>query len=105
MPPDAKIPSNSEIDQALKEFELKSQAEEIKKSPEVLKNSEMPKMVRLVIKWSGGSINEKQANYVLFGFVVIAIGISLFLFFGGGNKPPQPSAAVLERIKQMPLNR
>ncbi len=45
-----------------------------------------PKIVRLVIKYSGGLIkDENQANYVLIGFVVLAIIISLFLFFGGGS--------------------
>src|SRR3989338_3274200 len=45
-----------------------------------------PKIVELVIKYSGGAIkDEKQANYVLIGFVVIAIIVSLFLFFGGGS--------------------
>ena len=44
-----------------------------------------PKIVRLVMKYSGGAIkNETQAYYVLFGFVVVAIGVSLFLFFRGG---------------------
>ncbi|MDO8676646.1 MAG: hypothetical protein Q7K16_03285 [Candidatus Azambacteria bacterium] len=45
-----------------------------------------PKIVRLVIKYSGGLIkDENQANYVLIGFVVLAIVVSLFLFFGGGS--------------------
>jgi len=44
------------------------------------------KMVGWVIKYSGGYIkNKNQANYVLMGFVVLAIAISLFLFFGGGE--------------------
>ena len=46
---------------------------------------ETPKIVQLVIKWSGGTITERQAEYVLFGFVVLAIVISLFLFFSGGG--------------------
>jgi hypothetical protein len=46
-----------------------------------------PKMVKLVIKISGGAIKEqKQAEYILLGFVVVAIGISLFLVFGKGSK-------------------
>lgn len=37
-----------------------------------------------MIKYSGGLVkDEKQANYVLLGFVALAIIISLFLFFGG----------------------
>ena len=42
-----------------------------------------PKIVKLVMKYSGGAIKEeKQAYWVLFGFVVMAIIVSLFLFFG-----------------------
>ncbi|MGB2580107.1 MAG: hypothetical protein WBC83_00225 [Minisyncoccia bacterium] len=51
-------------------------------------------LVRLVIKYSGGFIKDKkQANYVLLGFAVLAIIISLLLFSGvnikkGPNIPP-----------------
>ena len=46
-----------------------------------------PKIIRLVIKYSGGLVkDEKQANYVLLGFVALAIIISLFLIFGIGRK-------------------
>ncbi len=46
-----------------------------------------PKIVQWVITYSGGAIkDERQANYVLLGFVVLAIIISLFLFFGGGSE-------------------
>ena len=48
-----------------------------------------PKMVRWTIEHSGGLIrNEKQANYVLLGFVALAFIISLFLNFGGGQELP-----------------
>ena len=51
---------------------------------------ETPKMIQWVIKYSGGLIKtEKQANYVLIGFVVVAIIISLFLVFGGGKSATQ----------------
>ncbi len=44
-----------------------------------------PKIVQWVIKYSSGYIkDEKQASYVLIGFVAVAIIVSLFLFFGGG---------------------
>ncbi len=75
------LEGNTEIDQALKEFELKSQTEQVQKAPEVSKVSEIPKMVQLVMKWSGLK-EQKQAEYVLFGFVIVMIGISLFLVFG-----------------------
>ena len=46
-----------------------------------------PKMIRWVIKYSVGLIkDEKQASYVLIGFVAVAIIVSLFLVFSGGNK-------------------
>jgi len=54
------------------------------------KISDVPKMVQWVMKISGGSIkNEKQAQYVLLGFVVIAIIVSLVLIFSGGSQKPK----------------
>ena len=50
-----------------------------------------PKIVRWVIKYSGGAVkDERQANYVLIGFVVLAIITSLFLFFNDirSHSPP-----------------
>jgi len=47
----------------------------------------MPQVIKWTIKYSGGIIkNEKQASYVILGFVVLAIIISLFLIFGRQNK-------------------
>ncbi|MCH7529872.1 hypothetical protein IIB50_02020 [Patescibacteria group bacterium] len=49
--------------------------------------SNTPRAVQWVIRYSGGYIkDEKQANYVLIGFVVAAVIISLFLVFGDGNE-------------------
>jgi len=64
-----------------------------------------PKIVRWVIKYSSGAVkDERQANYVLIGFVVLAIIISLFLLFSGGSnsKPPVPSitGAPVEKTSQ-----
>ena len=51
-----------------------------------------PKIIQWVIKYSGGLVkDEKQASYVLIGFVAVAIVIVLFLIFGGSgeqNTPP-----------------
>jgi hypothetical protein len=48
---------------------------------------ETPKMIQWVIKYSGGLVkNEKQASYVLIGFVAMAVIVALFLVFGSGNK-------------------
>ena len=53
--------------------------------------SDTPKIIQLVMKYSGGLVkDEKQANYVLIGFVVVAIIVSLFLFFGGGGVKKGP---------------
>lgn len=100
-----KIPDNFEIDQALKEFEAKSKAEETQKVSEVSKTPDVPKMVRLVMKLSGGAIKEqKQAEYVLLGFVALAIIVSLFLVFGGKQTQQKLTPVMLEQIKQMHIN-
>ena len=47
-------------------------------------DSSTPKLVQIVIKYSGGLIkNDTQARYFLFGFVIIAAIVSLILIFGG----------------------
>lgn len=108
------IPNNNnlEIDKALKEFEaknteqkqeelkaLKTSAVSQKEAPDIKFETDnweksassfqdnTPKMVKLVMKISGGAIKgQRQAEYVLLGFVVVAVVISLFLVFGGkGN--------------------
>lgn len=51
----------------------------------------VPGMVRFIMKYSGGYVkDEKQANYVLIGFVVLAVIISSFLIFSGGGGPNIP---------------
>ncbi len=45
-----------------------------------------PKIIQWVIKYSGGKINEKQAYYVVFGFIVFVVIISLFLIFNRGRE-------------------
>ena len=117
MKEETNISNNSEIDKALKEFEAKSETEQ---TPEDSKSSEVPKhkvegiqfevpsygavkyynetttpkMVKLVMKYSGGAIKEqKQAEYVLLAFVIVALIISGFLVFGGSAvnvKSPTP---------------
>lgn len=60
----------------------------------VLQKSWGEKLAEFLVKYSGGLIkNEKQASYVILGFVALAIIISLYLFFGGGKtetKTPSP---------------
>lgn len=58
-----------------------------------------PKMVEWIIRYSGGAIkDEKQANYVLIGFVVVAIVISIFLVFGGGGSKAKFEAPPGQKI-------
>ncbi len=88
---------NPEIGAALAEFEktqggmMKSQ---VKDTVDVMSSQKIeipedvgtPKMVQRLIKWSGGAIkDQRQAEYILLAFVVIAMGISLYLFFGGSG--------------------
>jgi len=50
-------------------------------------NTDASKMIQWVIKYSGGGLkDEKQASYTLIGFVVVMIGVSLFLIFSGGDE-------------------
>lgn len=59
-----------------------------------------PKIIQWVIKYSGGLIkDETQANYVLIGFIALAIIFSLFLVFNNSSsnkKIPFKSALGVE---------
>jgi hypothetical protein len=57
-----------------------------------------PKIVEWVIKYSGGYVkDERQANYVLIGFVVLVIIVFLMVIFSGGSKiPPSPPTPFAE---------
>ena len=137
MPPQPNTPNNTEIDQALKEFEAKSNQEnpniqnvitpQSPKTPnhedegisfdtdkevqsygaiKYYKETAEPKMVKAVIKISGGSVkNQKQAEWILLGFVVVAVGISIYLIFFMGHKPQAITPVMLELVKQMPGNK
>ena len=60
-------------------------------------NSENPKTVQWVIKYSGGLVkDEKQANYVLIGFVVLVIAISLSLVWPRTSVTPPFEGALRE---------
>lgn len=114
------LTKNIEIKQALKEFETKSNREPIIKGGMIIPQASLipknetvegikfetdnykvtkdssetstPKMVELVMKWSGVK-EERTAEYILLGFVIVAIGISLFLFFGGSSSTSIDKAA------------
>ena len=66
---------------------IKFEGEEFQRSRQSFQTP-TPKIVELVMKYSGGLIkDEKQANYFLIGFVVVAIVVVIiFLFSGGGSK-------------------
>jgi len=127
MPDPTNIPNNLEVDKALKEFEAKN-AEQAQKAPETSKTPEIsqkevegvkfetdsykavkyynetetPKIIKWVMKFSGGAIKEeKQAEYVLLGFVIVAIAISLFLFIGVGHTSQKPTNKMIEEMKQL----
>ena len=58
-----------------------------------------PKIIQWVIKYSGGLVkDEKQASYVLIGFVAVAIIIVLFLVFSGGGGKTEIKAPPGQRI-------
>jgi hypothetical protein len=132
MAPDIKkTPNNAEIEQALKEFEAKSSeqpagasspasAAPIKKEVEGVQfetdsykaikfynETSTPKMVQMVMKYSGGSIKEqKHAEYVLFVGVILIVIVSLWLFFSGGNIVPRPVIPIPpELIRREQMNK
>lgn len=70
-----------DLSKRLNESTAKSQSGQWSSGPYV--SPFAPKIIRWLIKYSGGLIkNESWAAYVLIGFVALAIIVSLFLFFG-----------------------
>ena len=58
-----------------------------------------PKIVKWVIQYSGGYIkDEKQAQYVLIGFVAVAIIFVFILMFGGGGNKAEFKAPPGQKI-------
>ncbi|MCH8050186.1 hypothetical protein IIB51_02170 [Patescibacteria group bacterium] len=77
--------------------------EEEWQSPVQTLSPETPKMIQWVIEYSGGYVkDENHANYVLIGFVILIVIISLFLVFRGENEQntfiPSAEAPVTEVI-------
>ncbi len=99
---ETKIPNNSEIDQALKEFEMKSQGvQEGPAIPVSAQKSDMPHMVQLVVKWSGGAIkDQKTAEYVLLGVAILMFFISFYFFFRGGSSVSELSPEELRQMEE-----
>ena len=52
---------------------------------------ETPKIIQWIVKYSGGLIrDEKQAQYVLLGFVALTIIIVVVIAVSGGSNQPVP---------------
>jgi hypothetical protein len=65
------------------------------------KETAEPKIVKTVIKYSGGAVkNQKQAEWILLVFVILAIAVSIYLFFGFGNTKHQITPSMLEQMKR-----
>ena len=96
------LSGNAEIQKALKELESEQggvETPQVSETVDVLKSqriqvsqdSETPKMIGLVMKYSGGLIkDEKQAGYVLLGLVVLMLSLSAYFFFGSGPEKVKP---------------
>lgn len=99
---DLDLSKNTDLNQALNEFQEKAVQKPAVQVGVASPDSELPKMVRLVMKLSGGAIKEqKQAEYILLGFVVLAILVSLFLVFsGGGGKKVEFSTKVQQDMQK-----
>ena len=91
------LTGNTDIEKALKEFEQKSASETGSyKAVKLYDETTTPKMVQLVMKYSGGSIkSQRTAEYVLLGLVIIMFVFSFYLFFGSnqGSNVPLPAGA------------
>jgi len=92
-----------DLSKRISEPATKSQSGEWYSGPYVSPTA--PKIIRWLIKYSGGLIrNEKQAAYVIFGFIVFVVIISLFLIFGRGGESERektftpPAEAPVEEV-------
>lgn len=103
MEEEIKTSGNLEIEEALKKFNKQTTQAPSYQAVKFYKESTTPKIVELVIKWSGGAIKEqKQAEYFLLGFIVVSILISLYLFFGDTllNKFSSTKPASQDQMKE-----
>lgn len=95
--------SGIDLSKKLEESAPKSQSGQWSPGPYVSPTT--PKIIRWLIKYSGGLIgNEKQAAYVILGFIVFVVIISLFLIFGRGGESERektftpPAEAPVEEV-------
>lgn len=64
---------------------------------------ETPKIIRLVIKYSSGYIkDEKQALYVILGFVGLFLVFTIILFSNVFSGPSEPPAGYRGNIPDLP---
>jgi multidrug efflux pump subunit AcrB len=95
MSEEIKIPNNAEIEQALKEFEAQNTVQQAQKAPEISKNPDVPKMVNLVIKSSGGAVKDRrQAEWILFAVVCFIVLISIVILFRSTYVAPAAPTAL-----------
>jgi hypothetical protein len=58
-----------------------------------------PKIIQWVIKYSGGLIrNERQAAYILIGFVALAIIITIIIVVSSGSNQPTPGPVPVDQL-------
>ncbi|MBU4284736.1 hypothetical protein KKF60_01910 [Patescibacteria group bacterium] len=95
--------NNGEIDLS-KSFDKGGKFQEEKQSPRYFFRPGTPKIIQWMMKYSGGLIkDEKQAGYVIFGFIVLAIIISLFLILGNLGGPDIPPKALEQPEYGLPI--
>jgi len=64
-----------------------------------------PKIIQWVIKYSGGLVkDERQASYVLIGFVILATIVSLVLVFSGGEPELPPQREIFRDTPTTPIS-
>ena len=71
------------------------------------KENVAPKMVSAVIKYSGGAVKgQRQAEWVLLGFAILMMGISIYLVFGGvnNNSMTKEQQAQIKKVELMEQN-
>ena len=99
---DLNLNENLEIKKALKEFEMEN-VEQKQQTLSAPINPEIPRMIQWVIKYSGGSVkNEKQALYILLGFVVVVIIITIILSLNAFSGPSEAPAGFRGNIPNTP---
>ena len=86
------VTQSNEIDKALAEFEVQSKTMQAVPVPKAKEVSDVPAMVRLIMKLSGGTIKErKTAEYVLVAIALVFLGLSFYISFGPSLSSPSSS--------------